>query len=46
MKIDCRGIILSFKDMLDVSAVLLQNASETTSPCLMPARHSATPRCI
>jgi len=30
LKIDCTDIILSF--MFDVSAVLLQNAFETTSP--------------
>ena len=30
IKIDCTDIIVSFKDMFDVSAVLLQNAFETT----------------
>jgi len=34
------------KDMFDVSAVLLQNAFETTSPSTTLARISATPRCI
>jgi len=30
-KINCTDIILSFNDMFDVSAVLLQNTFETTS---------------
>jgi len=31
-KIDCKNVILSFKDMFDVLTVLLQNAFEMTSP--------------
>jgi len=41
MKINCTNIILSFKDMFDVSAILLQNASETAVTihrCLTLAR--------
>jgi len=44
------NIILSLKDMFDVSAVLLQNATETTTQFtdvwLTPARHPAAPHCI
>jgi len=52
-KIDCTGIILPFKDMFDVPAVLLQNAFNTMIPfadasrlCDFPPRLAAYQRLL